>query len=152
MLSNETLEQRIKILKSSGASIVFTNGCFDILHSGHVEYLEAAKQLGDILIVGINDDDSVRRLKGINRPVNKLQDRLIIISALQSVDYVMSFSEDTPDNLIHKIVPDILVKGGDYKKEHIIGAGYVEGYGGEVIILPFKAGYSSTEIIKRALE
>ena len=112
----------IKECKKRGKKIVFTNGCFDIIHAGHVSYMKAAKKLGDILVVGLNDDDSVRRLKGEGRPVNTLDDRMMVLLAMESVDFVIPFSEDTPLELIKRITPDVLVKGGDYKPEEIVGS------------------------------
>lgn len=135
--------------KHRDQKIVFTNGCFDILHAGHVSYLKKAAALGDILVVGLNDDDSVRRLKGYGRPVNNVNDRIVVISALECVDYLAVFSEDTPYNLINLIQPDILVKGGDYKPEEVVGKDIVEARGGEVEILPFVPGKSTTNIINR---
>ncbi|MDL2227302.1 D-glycero-beta-D-manno-heptose 1-phosphate adenylyltransferase [Bacteroidales bacterium OttesenSCG-928-K03] len=129
--------------------IVFTNGCFDILHAGHVDYLFNAAQLGDVLVVGLNTDNSVKRLKGENRPINKENDRATLLASLYFVDYVVLFNEDTPLELIKKIKPHVLVKGGDYKVEDIVGADFVKKSGGEVIILPFKDGYSSSSIISK---
>ncbi len=129
--------------------IVFTNGCFDILHAGHVLYLEKAKELGDILVIGLNSDDSVRRLKGEKRPLNNQQDRAIVLAGLSSVDYVIVFNEDTPYNLIKAVRPDILTKGGDWAKEDIVGSDIVLTDGGEVISLPYWQGLSSTNIINR---
>lgn len=129
--------------------IVFTNGCFDILHAGHVDYLFNAAQLGDILVVGLNTDNSVKRLKGENRPINKEYDRATLLASLYFVDYVVMFDEDTPLELIKKIKPQVLVKGGDYKVEDVVGADFVKKSGGEVIILPFKDGYSSSSIISK---
>jgi glycerol-3-phosphate cytidylyltransferase len=139
-------------LKSEGKTIVFTNGCFDILHSGHVFYLQKAKQQGDILILGLNSDASVRRLKGEKRPVNSENDRAIVISELKSIDYVIIFEEDTPLEIISLIVPNKLVKGGDYKKEDVVGKDIVESNGGEVVIIPFVDGKSTTNIINRINE
>lgn len=138
----------VQKLKSEKKRIVFTNGCFDILHKGHVAYLQAAKSLGDILIVGMNTDDSVKRLKGSERPVNSLEDRAFVLSSLRSVDYVVPFDEDTPLSLIESIMPDILVKGGDYTIDTIIGAKEVIAHGGAVEIIPFVEGKSTTSIIE----
>jgi D-beta-D-heptose 7-phosphate kinase/D-beta-D-heptose 1-phosphate adenosyltransferase len=134
-------------LKLSGYSIVFTNGCFDILHKGHVAYLQSAKSMGDILIVGMNTDASVKRLKGEERPINTLEDRAFVLSALKSVDYVVPFDEDNPLTLIQSIKPDVLVKGGDYTMETIIGAKEVLAHGGRVEIIPFVEGKSTSSII-----
>ena len=136
-------------MQNIGKKLVFTNGCFDLLHPGHIEYLIAARALGHKLVVGVNDDASVRRLKGNTRPLNPLQDRMSMLAALQSVDYVIPFSEDTPLELITILRPDIIVKGGDYKPEQMIGRELVESYGGEVVILQFKEGYSSTRLIDK---
>ena len=137
----------IKAEQEKGKIIVFTNGCFDILHRGHVTYLNQAKELGDLLIVGINSDESVKRLKGSERPVNMLEDRAYVLSALKSVDYVIPFEEDTPLNLINLIIPNILVKGGDYTIDRIIGAQEVLAHGGKVEIIPFVPGKSTSAII-----
>jgi len=137
----------IKAEQEQGKKIVFTNGCFDILHRGHVTYLNQARDLGDLLIVGINSDESVKRLKGPERPVNMLEDRAYVLSALKSVDYVIPFEEDTPLDLINLIMPDILVKGGDYTIDRIIGAQEVLAHGGRVEIIPFVPGKSTSAII-----
>lgn len=129
--------------------IVFTNGCFDILHLGHVHYLSAAKDLGDILVIGLNSDDSVKRLKGENRPMNTQYARALLLAALQFVDFVIIFDEDTPLNLIQQITPHVLVKGGDYKIEDVVGAEWVMAHGGKVEIVDFVEGYSSTNLIKK---
>lgn len=134
--------------RNAAAKVVFTNGCFDVLHRGHVTYLAAARDLGDCLIVGLNNDASVRRLKGENRPVNNENDRALVLSALSFIDYIILFEEDTPKNLIEQVKPDILVKGGDYKIENIVGADFVTKNGGEVLTIPFVDGYSSTKIIQ----
>ena len=132
-----------------GKKIVFTNGCFDIIHVGHIRYLSKAKELGDILIVGLNSDESVKKLKGDNRPINSFEDRAILLSSLRFVDSVIMFKEQTPDNLIKKIVPDILVKGGDYKLEDIVGYQTVIENGGQVKTLSFYDGYSSSNYINK---
>ncbi len=129
--------------------VIMTNGCFDVLHAGHVAYLEEAKSLGDRLIVAVNDDDSVRRLKGKSRPINALEDRLLVLAGLAAVDWVVPFSEDTPASLISKILPDVLVKGGDYKPDEIAGARDVLQNGGEVRVLSFRDGHSSSRIIEQ---
>lgn len=127
--------------------IVFTNGCFDILHRGHVTYLAQARQMGDLLVVGLNSDASVHRLKGPERPVNDEQSRALLLAALEMVDYVVLFEEDTPYNLILKVKPDLLVKGGDYDIDNIVGADFVRQRGGEVRTIPFVQGFSSSSII-----
>ena len=144
-------ELQAMVIESRGRNerIIMTNGCFDVLHAGHVSYLEEAKSLGDRLIVAVNDDDSVRRLKGESRPINALEDRLLVLAGLAAVDWVVSFSEDTPARLIEKILPDVLVKGGDYRPEEIAGAKAVLNGGGEVRVLPFRDGHSSSRIIDR---
>ena len=129
--------------------IVFTNGCFDILHVGHKRYLQQAATLGDILVVGVNSDASVRRLKGPTRPVNNEQDRAEMLSALGFIDYVVIFDEDTPYELIKKIQPDVLVKGGDYKPEEVVGRDIVEARGGRLELISFVEGKSTTNIIKK---
>jgi D-beta-D-heptose 7-phosphate kinase/D-beta-D-heptose 1-phosphate adenosyltransferase len=133
-----------------GDTIVMTNGCFDLLHVGHVKYLEAARKRGDLLIVAVNDDDSVRRLKGPTRPLNKTSDRMEMLAALKCVDWVVPFTEDTPARLIGRVLPDLLVKGGDYKPEQVAGYEAVTAAGGKVVILDFHQGYSTTGIIDRA--
>lgn len=131
--------------------IVFTNGCFDILHVGHLRYLMSAKKLGDILVIGLNSDASVKRVKGPTRPVCSQAERTEMLLGLKAVDYVFLFEEDTPLNLIQKIKPDILCKGGDWKKEQIVGSDFVESYGGEVLSLNFEDGHSTTGIIEKIL-
>jgi D-beta-D-heptose 7-phosphate kinase/D-beta-D-heptose 1-phosphate adenosyltransferase len=133
--------------KARGERVVLTNGCFDILHAGHVSYLEEAKSCGDRLIVAVNDDDSVRRLKGAARPVNSLADRMAVLAGLAAVDWVVPFSEDTPAELIGKVLPDVLVKGGDYRVEQIAGGDTVLKNGGEVRVLGFKPGRSTSALI-----
>ena len=135
--------------RSRDERIVMTNGCFDILHAGHVAYLEEAKSLGDRLIVAVNDDDSVTRLKGKARPVNALQDRMLVLAGLAAVDWVVAFSDDTPADLISAVLPDVLVKGGDYKPQEIVGAKDVLANGGEVRVLAFRDGHSTTRTINQ---
>ena len=135
--------------KKDSKKIVFTNGCFDILHVGHIRYLSEAKSLGDILVIGINSDKSVKELKGPSRPINSLSDRALILSELRYVDYVVSFEEQTPLELIKIIMPDILVKGGDYKIETVVGSSEVIHSGGQVKLLQFHNGYSSTNYIDK---
>ena len=141
------LLEQIASARRGGERIVFTNGCFDILHAGHVAYLSQAAQLGDRLVVAVNDDDSVKRLKGSDRPVNGLLQRMAVLSALESVDWVVSFSEDTPARIIDALQPDVLVKGGDYQADDIVGADTVRNRGGEVVVLDYIDGCSTTEII-----
>ena len=128
--------------------VVFTNGCFDVLHRGHVTYLAKARDLGDCLVVGLNSDASVKRLKGENRPLNNEKDRALLLAALSFVDYIIIFEEDTPKNLIEQVKPNILVKGGDYQIDNIVGADFVMKNGGQVLTIPFVDGYSSTKIIQ----
>jgi D-beta-D-heptose 7-phosphate kinase/D-beta-D-heptose 1-phosphate adenosyltransferase len=135
--------------RARGERIVMTNGCFDILHAGHVAYLEEAKSLGDRLIVAVNDDDSVRRLKGESRPVNALQDRMLVLAGLAAVDWVVPFSDDTPAALIAAVLPDVLVKGGDYRPDQIAGGKEVLENGGEVRVLSFRDGHSTSRIIDK---
>ena len=136
-------------LRKSHKKIVFTNGCFDILHVGHVRYLREARALGDVLVLGLNRDRSVKGLKGTGRPVLSEKERAEILSALKAVDYIVFFGESTPEKLIRAVKPDFLVKGGDWKKENIIGASFVESYGGKVIPLRFVKGYSTTNLIEK---
>lgn len=133
-------------------NIVFTNGCFDIIHRGHVEYLREAKLLGDILIVGLNSDASVRRIKGESRPYQVEEDRAIILNALEAVDLVVIFDEDTPLKLICELKPDMLVKGGDYDSHSIAGAKEVESWGGSVKIIPFLKGYGTSQLVEKILD
>ncbi len=132
-----------------GQKVVFTNGCFDLLHPGHVQYLNDAKALGDKLIIGLNADASISRLKGDSRPINMLVDRAAMLMGLKSVDAVVAFEEDTPQKLIAMLLPDVLVKGGDYAVDDIVGAKEVRNAGGEVIVVPFLEGYSSSKLIER---
>lgn len=135
--------------KNKGKKIVFTNGCFDILHRGHVTYLTEAKKLGDLLVVGLNSDASVKRLKGPERPINNETDRQYVLSQLKAVDFVEIFTEDTPLSLIMKIKPKVLVKGGDWKIDQIVGGKEVISEGGEVFSLNFVDGYSTTSLIHK---
>ena len=148
----EEITNIIKELKSQNKKIVFTNGCFDILHSGHVQYLAEAKELGDILILGLNSDSSVKRLKGNDRPINNEIERATVLSALCTISHIVIFKEDTPYKLINHIKPDILVKGGDWKPEDIVGSDIVSSYNGEVKSLSFVDGKSTTDIIDKLKE
>jgi len=145
----EQLLHRVKLWKARGERIVFTNGCFDLLHAGHISYLEAARQSGDRLLVGINTDRSVRALKGPTRPINSEGDRALVLSSLASVDSVVLFDDDTPLNLIKAIKPDVLVKGADYTLDKVVGASEVQGWGGVVKLMPLVAGLSTTAIAAR---
>jgi len=149
VMSEEQLAIAMRASKSRGERIVMTNGCFDILHSGHVSYLEEAAQLGDRLIVAVNTDRSVTELKGPGRPVNNVNRRMAVLAGLSAVDWVVPFEEDTPQRLIARLLPDILVKGGDYKIEDIAGGKEVIENGGEVKVLTFEDGVSTTGIIER---
>ena len=140
MLNNVLSEYR-----KENKKIVFTNGCFDILHRGHVEYLQKARELGDLLVLGINSDDSVKRLKGNDRPINNEIDRAIVLAALECITFISIFDEDTPLELIKIVKPDILVKGGDYKIENVVGREYAK----QTILIDFVDGYSTTNIIKK---
>lgn len=144
------LNSRRKMSPRRPPRVVFTNGCFDILHVGHARYLKDARALGDILVVGVNTDASVKRLgKGDDRPIQHEQDRAELLASLASVDFAVLFDEDTPEQLIEKIEPDVLVKGGDWPVEKIAGSRFVLARGGEVKSLPFHPGYSTTKIIER---
>jgi len=147
VLSTSQLRDSVDIARRAGERVVFTNGCFDILHAGHVAYLEEARALGDRLVVAVNDDASVTRLKGKGRPVNPLEQRLRVLSGLASVDWVVGFAEDTPERLLAELKPDVLVKGGDYRVEQIAGGDTVLKNGGEVRVLGFKPGRSTTALI-----
>jgi rfaE bifunctional protein nucleotidyltransferase chain/domain len=149
ILSQDSLRELVKDLKSKGKIIVFTNGCFDIIHPGHIKILFEAKKQGDVLIVGINDDDSIRRLKGQDRPILPLSARQIVLAAIESVDYVVPFSEDTPEKLIKEIVPDVLVKGEDWSEDKIVGADFVKSKGGKVVRVKLVEGFSTSNIIRK---
>ena len=147
--SEDEVLSRLAKCRAAGQRIVMTNGCFDLLHPGHIRYLQQAAKLGDLLLVAVNDDDSVRRLKGAGRPVNTVEDRMAVLAALEAVDFVLPFSENTPARLIDVVAPDTLVKGGDYTVEQIAGHESVLARGGDVIILDFVPGHSTTEMIER---
>lgn len=144
-----SLLKQVKQLKKKGKRIVFTNGCFDIIHAGHTTYLRKARSLGDVLIVALNTDGSVKRLKGKGRPLVLLKDRAEVVSSLESVDYATSFGDSTPLRLIELIKPDVLVKGGDWSADKIVGAGFVKSYGGKVVSIPYITGRSTTNLIKK---
>lgn len=137
--------------RARATKVVFTNGCFDLLHKGHITYLEKARKQGSILVVALNSDDSVKRLKGPQRPVNRLEDRMEVVASLESVDYVTWFEEDTPLELIVMLRPDVLVKGGDWKTSQIVGSAQVRSWGGTVKSLPYVEGHSTTRLLQRAL-
>ncbi|MCX6304778.1 MAG: D-glycero-beta-D-manno-heptose 1-phosphate adenylyltransferase [Bacteroidetes bacterium] len=144
------IRRQIAIWRFKDKKIVFSNGCFDVLHLGHVEYLSKARDLGDILIVGLNSDDSVHRIKGSHRPVNNQEARAVILAALSFVDGVVLFGEDTPHELIRLIQPDILVKGKDYEGKDIVGSDVVKARGGQVVTIELTKGYSTTHTIELA--
>lgn len=149
IIDKKKIKLKCQKYKDNNKKIVFTNGCFDVLHPGHIYYLDKAKNYGDILIVGINNDESVKRLKGKDRPLNNIYYRMYMLAALEVVDIIVPFNEDTPIDLISKILPSVLLKGGDYKKEDIVGADLVKSYGGLVSTINFLDGYSSTSIINK---
>ena len=145
IVSLRALKTKLAAARKAGQKVVFTNGCFDILHAGHVSVLEFSRSKGDVLVVGLNSDESVRRLKGPTRPVNKQADRALVLAALESVSYVCIFHEDTPYNLIKAVRPDVLVKGGDYKPQEIVGREFA----GKVVRFALLKGRSTTGIIKK---
>jgi len=149
--SLESMAERARNLRQSGKKVVFTNGCYDILHPGHIELLSKARGLGDVLVVAINTDDSVRRLKGPGRPIFDEAERAELLSAFEMVDFVCTFSEDTPLEAILKIRPDVLVKGADWGIDEIVGGAEVESWGGKVVAVPLVSGKSTTGIVERVL-
>ena len=149
LLAWEEAKQLREQWAAQGKKVVFTNGCFDLLHPGHIKYLEDARALGDVLILGLNADASISRLKGDSRPINPLKDRAAMLMGLKAMDAVVAFEEDTPLNLISLLLPDVLVKGGDYEADDIVGNKEVRDAGGEVIVVPFLDGYSSSKLIER---
>lgn len=149
VVNEAQLQGDIAVAREQGEKIVFTNGCFDILHAGHVGYLEQARKLGDRLVVAVNDDNSLRKLKGSGRPINSAERRMAVLAGLESVDWVLSFADDTPERLLEMIKPDVLVKGGDYKKEQVVGWEIVESYGGKVAALDFLDDCSTSSMLKK---
>lgn len=146
----EQLKRNVAVWRMKDLKIVFTNGCFDLLHHGHIDYLSKASDLGDVLVIGVNSDSSVKKLnKGTNRPLQNENDRALILSSLQFVEALIIFEEDTPLELIKIIQPDVLVKGGDWKENEIVGADVVKAKGGTVVVIPFVDGYSTTDIEKK---
>jgi len=139
----------IKRLKQKNKKVVFTNGCFDILHYGHIKYLEKCKRLGNVLVIGLNSDASVRKIKEKNRPIKTQKERAAILSALEFVDYITIFDAPTPEKLIRAITPDVLVKGGDWRKKNIVGSDHVKTAGGHVVTVPFVKGFSTSGIISK---
>jgi D-beta-D-heptose 7-phosphate kinase/D-beta-D-heptose 1-phosphate adenosyltransferase len=152
VMAEDELVAFVRAAQQRQERVVMTNGCFDLLHPGHVSYLRSAKKLGDHLIVAVNTDASVQRLKGPKRPVNTLQHRMEVLAGLEAVDWVVPFDEDTPERLIKRLAPDVLVKGGDYQVHQIAGADDVLAKGGEVQVLNFEQGYSTTHIIQTLLD
>jgi D-beta-D-heptose 7-phosphate kinase/D-beta-D-heptose 1-phosphate adenosyltransferase len=148
ILSSRQLRPLLESARAQGKTVVFTNGCFDIIHRGHVEYLAKARALGDILVVGLNSDASVRRIKEKGRPVFPEGDRAVVLAALAAVDYVVIFDEDTPLSLIEELRPQVLVKGGDWREEDIVGAKEVKSWGGRVVSVSYLEGYSTTGVIR----
>ena len=142
------LEKIRNQLKHMDEKVVFTNGCFDLLHSGHVHLFREAKKLGDVLIVAVNDDESVKKIKGASRPIFPLEERLEVLEAIEDIDYLTSFSEETPRQIIARLLPDVLVKGGDWKPDEVVGREEVERAGGEVVIIPYLKGRSTSKILK----
>ncbi|MFB3067620.1 MAG: D-glycero-beta-D-manno-heptose 1-phosphate adenylyltransferase [Planctomycetota bacterium] len=148
----EALVRLLESARLADRRVVFTNGCFDVLHAGHVDFLARARALGDLLVVGINDDASITRLKGEGRPVNPIGARAAVLGGLLTVDYLVGFAEDTPGPLIELLRPDVLVKGEDWKDKGVVGREFVESYGGEVVLLPLIPGLSTTSILRRLEE
>ena len=149
IILSDKIEKRTNLWRFLNNRIVFTNGCFDILHRGHIEYLAAAADLGSKLIIGLNSDASVSRLKGSGRPINSFQDRALALASLRFTDGIVEFDEDTPLHLIRMVKPDFLVKGGDYSQSEIVGANDVETNGGEIVVISFTEGYSTTSFLKK---
>ncbi|HMQ21245.1 MAG TPA: D-glycero-beta-D-manno-heptose-7-phosphate kinase [Planctomycetota bacterium] len=150
VLDDASLAKLLVELRSEKRRVVFTNGCFDLLHPGHLDYLEKARAYGDVLIVGVNDDASIRRQgKGDDRPINPLADRLALLAGLEVVDYLVPFGSDTPESLIERITPHILVKGEDWRDKGVVGASWVESHGGQVVLVPLLQGYSTTALLER---
>ena len=148
IFDRSVLGNRLAMWRLMNNKIVFTNGCFDILHRGHIEYLSQAHDKGNILVIGLNSDASVKRIKGEGRPVQDEQSRALLLASLRFVDAVILFDEDTPKDLIEFVKPDVLVKGGDYTEETIVGAEFVKANGGEVVVVPLVEGYSTSSILK----
>ena len=149
IIHKEEVKKTFSYHKKASKSLVFTNGCFDILHPGHISYLEEAKKMGHILIVGVNSDASISRLKGKSRPIHDFFFRSLMLSALESVDYVIEFEEDTPISLIEKVIPNVLVKGNDYDPNEIVGADFVKSQGGSVNTITFLPGFSTSQIVEK---
>lgn len=139
-------------LKSQGKRVVFTNGCFDLIHGGHIHLLREAKKLGDVLVVAVNDDSSIRKIKGSGRPIFPLEERLEILESIEDIDWLVAFSQESPKKVIESLLPDVLVKGGDWLPEEVVGKQEVEEAGGKVIIIPFLSGHSSSEMVRKIIE
>ncbi len=152
LIKKEELTKLIKDLKLSSKSIVFTNGCFDIVHAGHVDYMEKAKQMGDVLIVGLNSDSSIKNIKDSKRPIVSEKYRLKLLAGLSSIDYIVTFDEETPIKLIEEIKPDILVKGKDWEKKGVVGEDLVKSYGGRLELIELVPGISTSIIIDKIIE
>lgn len=152
LIAKNQINKVVSKLKTKGKTIVFTNGCFDILHAGHVRYLNAARELGDCLVLGLNSDISVKKLKGENRPINSETDRVEVLNGLRAVDYVVIFDEETAENILGEVNPDIYVKGGDYSVETLPEAKVVLEQGGKIVLVPLVEGKSSTNIINKCKE
>ncbi len=152
ILKREELLREAAALKKAGRRVVFTNGCFDLLHRGHVRYLTEARALGDVLVVGLNGDRSVAALKGAGRPIQTAEERVEILAALSAVDYILLFDELTPEKIITALRPDVLVKGGDWTPDQIVGRAGVEAHGGRVVALPYLSGSSTSGLIQRILD
>ncbi len=148
----EELIQIREELRHQNRKVVFTNGCFDLLHSGHIHIFREAKKLGDVFIVAVNEDESVRKIKGESRPIFPLEERLEVLEAIEDIDYLLSFAEETPQRVIAALLPDVLVKGGDWAPEEVVGKREVEEAGGKVVIIPYLEGRSTSEIIDRISE
>ncbi len=152
IISWRDLAQRSRELQKAGKKVVFTNGVFDLIHPGHIRYLEEARAMGDVLIVALNTDESVARLKGPKRPILPLAERARILAALEAVDYVTAFEQDTPQEILEVLRPDVLVKGGDYRPDQVVGKDLVESYGGVCRTLKFVDGFSTSAVIERIIE
>ena len=152
VVTREQFVSRRQSMREAGERLVFTNGCFDILHPGHVHYLRRARSLGDRLLVAVNADETVSRLKGPSRPIVPLEERMELLAALEFIDFVVGFSEPTPLEIVTAVLPDVLVKGGDWTPDNIVGRDVVEGNGGRVLSLPFTEGYSTSAIVQRIVE
>lgn len=152
LVPTDKITALIKSLKKKGKSVVFTNGCFDLIHPGHIKLLKQAKKYGDILFLGINSDKSIKKIKGLSRPVMKEKERITVLSAIEYIDLIAVFNEPTPIKVIEKIRPDALVKGSDWPKSEIVGKEFVESYGGKVFTVKLKPGISTSSLIKRILD